>query len=146
MGSPSPEEPALSAAKGRGGQGVRTLSGLEETGDGDQAAIHRIGGQPEALEREDTEDRFRARLSEYDDRRLRALADLDLYPRHRISHLASVGQHEGPFLFRCHAELFQDVPRDPRLGGTRVDERLDALEALPGPIADLDGDPEVAHP
>src|SRR5207247_9778989 len=117
----------------------RTLSGLEETGDRDQAAIHRIGGQPEALEREDTEDRFGRRLAEHRDRGLRAPAYLDLYPRHRISHLASVGQHEGPFLFRCHPMLLQDVPRDPRVRGTRVDECLDRLAVLPRALDDAAG-------
>ena len=76
---------------------------------------------------------------------MRALADPNQHPRHRIADLVSVGQHERPLLFGCHAEPRQDVPRDPRVRGTRFDEGLDGLEALASPVADLEGDSEVAH-
>src|SRR2546422_645597 len=121
------------------------LNGLEEAGDRDEATIHGIGSQPEAFEREHTEDRFGTWLTEYDDRGLRALADPDLHPRHRVSDLATVSQNERPFLFRHRAQADQHVTRDPRIRGTRIHERFDGLEALAGPVADLDSDPEVAH-
>src|SRR6266480_4058974 len=122
---PSPEEPALSAAKGRGGQGVRTLGGLEETRDGDELPIHRIRSEAELFERDHAKDRLGAGFAEYDDRRLDAAAHPDVDPRHRVEDLTSVRQHERPLVLRHDAQAFQDVPGNPGVGRAGVHCVLD---------------------
>src|SRR5438445_13710182 len=53
---------------------------LEQPRHRDQAPIHRIGGQPEALKRERAEDGLRAGLAEHHDRRLHPRLNPDLSP------------------------------------------------------------------
>lgn len=73
---------------------------FEETGDRDQPAAHRIHGKQELLERDHAEDWLGARLAEHDDRWLLPPSNPDLRPRHGVAYLASVSQHERPFLPR----------------------------------------------
>src|ERR1043166_3624657 len=91
-----------------------------------ETAVHWVGGQAKALEREHAEDWLRPWLPEHDDGRPRAVADANRRPRHGISHLAAVGQLERTLPLRCHAEPLEHVPRDPRVCGTGVHYRVDA--------------------
>src|SRR5690349_23180293 len=110
-----------------------------------QSPVEGIGGEPEALEGVHAQNRLRAGLREHSDRGLDSIADPHLDPRDRVSNLASVGEHEGPFLLGRNAETVQDVPGDPRVGGTGVHQGQHGHQPSAALGTHLHPDPEMAH-
>src|SRR5438034_992604 len=111
-GSAARQTPERWGGGGTGGLGRAARQRFEKAGHGDQTTTHRIDGQQELFKRDHTKDRLGATFTEHGNRRLRPRPDPDLHPRDRVSHLASVGQLERPFLVRDYPEPFQYFARD----------------------------------
>src|SRR6266545_694707 len=99
-----------------------------------------IDGEQVFLQGDDSEDRLRARWCEYHNRGLLvALLESDLHPRRRVALVAPIGQLERSLLLRTDAETFEHISRDPRKGGTGVDEGPQRFDAFALRTRDLDG-------
>jgi hypothetical protein len=118
---------------------------LEERGHRHEPAVHRVRGDPEPIEGEHAKERLRAGLTEDGDGRLGAFVEPHLNPPDPIGHLASIRQHERPFLLGPNAQAVEEVCRQPGVGRHRVDECLDGVETGPFQFRDLDTDSKRSH-
>src|SRR6266480_2795921 len=95
---------------------------------------------------DNSQDRFGPWRCEHDNRwLLAALLDSDLYPRHRITLFATVGQLEWPLLLRADADTFEHVSRHPGERGAGVHESTQRLKPFTLRARDLDRYPEISH-
>ena len=113
--------------------------------DRDQAVVHRVRGEEEALERMGSQERLGGLVAKDDQCGCRST--ISPYPGVSNLHFDSpaIGKFKWPTLERKNAQPAKQGGRDDRETGASVHERLDGLPPPSLKVTHLDAYPERAH-